>query len=72
MKTKGYEKTMGRFGRGMMALTLMVGALLWMGSAHKDRATTAAKASTIERIAPADAPVHFVNADTDTLDLQLD
>ena len=71
METKAHEKTMGRFGRGMMAVTLMVGALLWIGSARNDRAT-AAKASTIERSAPPDASIHFVDADKDTLDLQLD
>jgi hypothetical protein len=71
MKTKANEKTMGRIGRGMMALTLTVGALLWMGSVRNDH-RAGAKGATIERSAPVDASIHFADADKDTLDLQLD
>ena len=73
MEDKLNKKVMERFGRGMLVVTVSLGAFLWLGSVQGDHAkVAAAKASSIQKAAPAETTGPIANADRDTCDLQLD
>jgi hypothetical protein len=73
MEEKLGKRTMERLGRGILVATVSLGAFLWLGSVQGDHAkVAAAKASSIQQAAPAQAATPLASADRDTCDLQLD